>query len=221
MKIKVAYAEDHELVRAGVVELLNSSNEVEVKWSADNGRSLVEMLQAADELPDVCIVDINMPVMNGFQTTEFIKQRWPHIGVLAVSVFDNEMYLLRMIASGAGGFLSKNCTKAELVHAIQCIHLHGAYYAHGFSRSLKNAFDRHLVKLVKISEREAQLLQLAGSELSYEEIANRIGVSTRTVEGYRDSLFAKLNVRSRVGLAMFAVQFGYTPVEVQLSPGVK
>lgn len=218
-KIKVAYAEDHELVRTGVVELLNSSAEVEVKWTASNGRYLIDALKRSNELPDVCIVDINMPEMNGFETTEIIKQNWPGIGVLALSVFENELYMLRMIACGGGGFLSKNSTKAELIHAIQSIHVHGVYYANGFSRSLKNAFDRQLLKLVKISDREAQLLQLVCSELSYEEIAKKLGVSTRTVEGYRDSLFSKLNIHTRVGLALFAIQFGYAPLEFQHSTG--
>lgn len=214
-KIKVAYAEDHELVRTGIVDLLNSSTEVEVKWSAENGKCLITMLQDASELPDVCIVDINMPEMNGFETTERIKQKWPEVGVLALSVFENELYLLRMIACGGGGFLSKNSTKAELIHAIQSIYEHGVYYANGFSRSLKNAFDRQLLKLVKVSDREAQLLKLICSEYSYDEIAKQLGVSTRTVEGYRDSLFSKLNIHSRVGLALFAIQFGYAPLEFQ------
>ncbi len=215
--LNVAYADDHILVRKGIASLLNKMSGLNVYIEADNGIDLIEQIERADSIPDVCILDINMPGMNGFETIIQLKRKWPHIGVLVLTVFDNEYYFIRMIRSGANGYLLKSCDPEDIMHALLTIHNKGMYYNEAVARSYFQAMQNKDFKMPDLTATEISTLKYCCSDLSYAEIADKLGVTTRSVEGYRDGLFKKLQVSSRVGLAMFAVQFGIVTIEINTS----
>ena len=208
--IKVAYADDHVLVRKGIIGLINSE-EINVTIEADNGKELIQKLEKAKEIPDVCLLDINMKVMNGFDTIIVLKRKWPEMKVLALTVFDKEIYIIRMIRYGASGYLLKNCDPEDIKRAVTVVYNNGTYYSEIMTRQFFNAVQYGQIKLQEFTAKEKQLLEYCPSDLSYEEIAQKMQVSERAVAGYRDSLFKKLNIHSRPSLAMFAIQFGIVP----------
>ena len=210
-QIQVAYAEDHDVIREGIVRMLNSDPGVSVTIESADGAELLDKLNRCRYLPDVCILDIEMPIMNGFDATLEIKKRWPHMLVMAFTTFENELYLIRMIQNGANGFLSKNCTRETLLHAIYTIHRTGTYYSDRFSKSFIDAIESNQISIPHLSYREEQVLQLSCTDMSYTEMAKEMSVSARSVEGFRDNLFKKLKLKSRAGLVKYAIKFGFLP----------
>ena len=215
--IRVAYADDHKVVRKGIISFINKLGGILVDIEADNGRDLIKQIEQAREIPDICMLDINMPEMNGFDTIVELKKKWPDIKVLVLTVFDVEIYIIRMIMYGANGYLLKSCDPDEIKNAIFSIHNSGMYYSDIVTRQFFNSVINKEIKIPNLTGREIQVLNNCCSDLSYAQIAEKIGTTTRSVEGYRDSLFKKLNTNSRVSLSMFAVQFGLVPVEIYTS----
>jgi two-component system, NarL family, invasion response regulator UvrY len=215
--IRVAYADDHKVVRKGIISFINKLGGILVDIEADNGRDLIKQIGEAVEIPDICMLDINMPEMNGFDTIVELRKKWPDIKVLVLTAFDIEIYIIRMIMYGANGYLLKSCDPDEIKNAIFSIYNNGMYYSDVITRHFFNAVRDKEIKLPNLTGREIQVLNLCCGDLSYGQIAEKIGTTTRSVEGYRDSLFKKLNTNSRVSLAMFAVQFGLVPVEIYTS----
>ena len=215
--INVALAEDHKLIRSALVSLINSLEGFRVDIEADNGQELINCIKRQGKVPDVCIIDINMPVMNGFDTIIELKKIWADIKVLVLTVFDTELYIVRMITYGANGYLLKNADPIEIRKAIEDIYYEGMYYGNKASRNFVHAVQNREIKIPNLTEREMAVLKYVCSDLSYADIALKTQTTTRSVEGLRDSLFRKLNCNSRVGLAMFAIQFGLVPVEVNSS----
>ncbi len=215
--LRIAYAEDHTVVRKGLVALLNGMSGMHVDIEADNGLDLVAKIEKAKTLPHVCILDINMPGMNGFDTIQELKKKWPAIKVLVLTVFDIEYYFIRMIMSGANGYMLKSSDPDEIRKALFAIHENGMYYSDAGTRSYIQAILNKEIKLPNLTATEVIVLKHCCGDLSYSEIAAQMGTTSRSVEGYRDSLFKKLNVNSRVSLAMFAVQFGIAPVDIYTS----
>jgi len=215
--IQVAYADDHKVVRKGIISFINELGGIEVVIEADNGKELIEKIEKSGIIPDVCIVDINMPGMNGFDTTIALKQKWRKIKVLVLTAFEVELYLVRMISYGANGYLLKSCDPDEIKKAIVAIHNDGMYYADYRTRNLVNDVKSERVMLPRLTEGEMQLLNHCCSDLSYGQIAEKIGVTQKSLEGHRDNLCRKLGINSRIGLAMFAMQFGLVTKEINTS----
>ena len=215
--IRIAYADDHKVVRKGIISFINELGGIDVVIEADNGRILIEKIENASKIPDVCIVDINMPEMNGFDTTIALKKKWPDIKVLILTAFEVELYLIRMISYGANGYLLKNCDPDEIKKAIFAVHNDGMYYADHRTQHLVNRVNNGEIKLLKLTEGELQLLSYICSDLSYMQIAEKTGTTIKGVEGHRDNLFRKLDIKSRTGLAMFAMQFGLITKEINTS----
>lgn len=208
--IHVAYADDHTVVRKSLITELKMQRGVSIDIEASDGKELLEKLSTAQNLPSVCLVDISMPPgMNGFDTTVEIKKRWPQVGVLILSQHDYEHYIIRMIQHGASGYLLKTTEPRELKDAITTIHNGGFYYSELVPKKWSEAVKQNLIKAVELTEMEKLVLKYSCSDLSYAEIALQLKTTKRGVEGHRDNLFRKLDVHSRVGLALYAVQFGY------------
>jgi two-component system, NarL family, invasion response regulator UvrY len=220
-KILVAYADDHQLVRTTIVGFINASNNNEVIIEASNGKELIERIEDFPLKPDVCLVDINMPELNGFDTVVALKKKWPSIKVLVVSVFNNDLYIIKMIVSGADGYITKDCSPEELLNAISTLYKNGVYYSGHFSIPFINAIKQKMVRLPDFTNSELDLLKLCCTDLSYSQIAQNLQVSTRSVEGHRDSLFKKLQVQSRTGLVMYAVRSGIVPLEINATERLK
>jgi two-component system invasion response regulator UvrY len=212
-KILIAIADDHAMVRTGLSALIDSFGDFKVIIQADNGAHLLEQLESAPKLPDICILDISMPVMNGYDTAKELKRRRPQIKILALTMLDNELALMRMINSGANGYILKGDNSADLERALKEVHQHGAYHSDLISNNLFHSMAGKKIPGLQLSDKELKVLQFICSDHTYVEIGNLTGIPPRSVESYRDSLFEKLGVRSRVGLALFAVKLGL----VQLS----
>lgn len=127
--IKVAVADDHTVMRKGVIELINSFGEFHVVMDAVNGKELIEKMEAASELPDICILDINMPVRNGYETASHIKQHWPGVKILALSMLSEEFSVIRMLRNGASGYILKDCDPMELRRALLGVYSHSFYHS--------------------------------------------------------------------------------------------
>ncbi len=212
--LRIAYADDHHLVRKGIVGLLEAIGGCDVVIEVGSGEELLEQLHAANELPDICILDISMPGMNGFDVIREIRKHWPHLKVLVLTVFAQESYVIRMIRSGANGYLSKACGAEEMRRALQSINEHGVYYSELMSQQLSNAVRKEMIRLPTLTANERELLKHVVSDMTYSEIAVQMGTTPRSIEGYRDSLFRKLKVGSRVALALYAVKSGEVPLQI-------
>lgn len=209
----IAIVDDHTMFRKGLIALINLFPNYKVLFDASNGEELTRQLKAG-QVPDILLLDIAMPVMDGYATAAWVRDHYPDIKVLALSTMDAETAIIRMIKSGAKGYVLKDADPAELKRAFDEVLSLGYYYNDLVSRKILRsvnmlADDRHDIgTLTRLSDREVTFLQLACSEKTYTEIAREMFVSERTVDGYRDALFKKLNVSSRVGLVLYAIRNG-------------
>jgi two-component system, NarL family, invasion response regulator UvrY len=208
----IALADDHSLLRIGLAQLVESLGNT-VLFEADNGKELLQKLDNKN-LPDVVLMDINMPEMDGFETTQWLKQNHPEVKVLALSMYDNESSIIRMLKCGAKGYILKDSEPAELKAAIEAVMSKGFYYSDLVSGKLIHAINKldddgnDLKSLIQLNDRETDFLKYACTEMTYKEIADKMFVSPRTIDGYRDALFEKLHVKTRVGLVMYAIKNG-------------
>lgn len=203
-------ADDHILLRSGLTSLVQSQGYT-VLFEADNGTDFIKKLNPL-LLPDIVLMDINMPQMDGFATTRWLKQNYPQVKVLALSMYDNEAAVIRMLQAGAKGYILKDCEPTELLMAITSLINKGFYYSELVSGRLINAINKmedtgaEKSTNILITEREAEFLQLLCTDLSYKEIADKMNISPRTVDGYRDNLFHKLTIKTRIGLVIYAIK---------------
>ncbi len=212
----IVLTDDHALLRNGLAELVKKLGHT-VFFEANNGKDLISQLNP-DNLPELILMDINMPVMDGYETTLWLKQNHPNIKVLALSMYDNETSIIRMLKSGARGYILKDSEPAELKAAIEDVMNKGFYYSELVSGKLMYAINKMddtgngLKNLVPLNERETDFLKYACTEMTYKEIADKMFVSPRTIDGYRDTLFEKLQIKTRVGLVMYAIKNGIVTV---------
>ena len=185
-----------------------------ILFEADNGLDMKNKLQP-DELPDLILMDVNMPGMDGFESVAWLNEKYPFVKVLAVSMIEKEESILRMLKLGVKGYLSKDVEPKELGEAIDAVLNKGFYYTDFITgklvHSLQNGQKGEDVRseaLKLMNDREKDFIKLACSELTYNEIAGIMFLSPKTIDGYRNSLFEKLKVKSRVGLALYAVKHG-------------
>ncbi len=206
----IALTDDHALLRNGLAELVNKLGHT-VFFEASNGKEFISRLNP-DNLPEMVLMDINMPEMDGYETTQWLKENHPDVKVLALSMYDNETSIIRMLKCGAKGYILKDSEPAELKAAIEDVMSKGFYYSDLVSGKLMHAINKledsgsSLKSLVQLNERETDFLKYACTEMTYKEIADKMFVSPRTIDGYRDALFEKLNVKTRVGLVMYAIK---------------
>jgi DNA-binding NarL/FixJ family response regulator len=212
-KPSVALVDDHVMLRNGLAGIIRNFESHDVLFEADNGRQCVEKLEAG-LIPSIVLLDINMPEMDGYATALVIRDRFPDVKVLALSMYDSENSIIRMLRNGARGYILKDSDPLELKAALQDVQHKGYYHSEMITSRLIRLVndldnpDGQLQQLISFNEREIEFLKLACTELPYKEIADKMGVSPRTVEGYRDALFEKLSVKSRVGLVLYAIRSG-------------
>jgi two-component system invasion response regulator UvrY len=207
----VALADDHVLIRNGLAGLINSFENYKVLFQAANGQEFIDKL-ANQMLPDIALLDINMPKKDGYETALWLKQNYPEVKILALSMYDNETAIIRMLKNGAKGYILKDAEPAELKTAFDSVMHKGYHYSDlvtGHLISTISKIDHSKTKsALLLSDREIEFLKHVCSELSYKEIAEKMFVSPRTVDGYREALFDKLNVKTRVGLVIYAIKNG-------------
>jgi len=209
MTNNIIVVDDHMLIANGICLLIESMNQFKVSFNLQNGKELMTVLKDKKNTPDLILLDINMPVMNGYETMEWLNTNHPEIPVMALSINNDDESVIRMLRLGVKGYLSKDCDADELETAMNSILKKGFYYSdlvnQKFMNNLNdgNKLNKHQLEL---KERELEFLQLACSDLTYAQIADKMCLSPKTVDHYREALFEKFEVKSRVGLVLFAIK---------------
>ena len=205
-------ADDHMLLRNALASLINSFGNCKVIYEAGTGKDFCEKVSAGP-VPDVAIVDLNMPDMNGLETAEWLQENFPQTHVLMLTMYDSELSLIRLLQAGVKGFLKKDVHPDELKFAIHSVMQSGYYYSNHTTGRLVNLFRNNQdgfasLQRAMLSDQELRFLKMICSDLTYKEIAQHLGLNPRAVDTLRDQLFLKLGVKSRVGLAMIAIKHG-------------
>lgn len=213
MKTTVAIADDHHLIAQALCGLIERFEEYEVLFTAENGRQLVTRLEAGD-VPAIVLLDLNMPVLDGFATVSYLQTHHPAVKVLILSMNDRDEHIIRALRAGARGYLLKDCRPAELRQALDDLRDKDFHHSDFLGQYLLRqvAADRPISSAsphLALNDREQAFLQLACTDLTYAEIADRMCVSPRTVDGYRESIFQKMNVKSRTGMVLTAIRWGW------------
>lgn len=209
-KIDIAIVDDHTLFRHGLVNLLTESGRVNVLFDASNGADMIQKI-SKQAIPSVILMDITMPVMDGYETTKWLKQHHPEISVLALSMFEEDKPIIEMLKSGAGGYMLKQSKVADLVNAIAGIDEHSFYINELVSgKLLRNIQNKQPVKndFTELNANELKFLELCCSDLTYKQIADQMCLSPHTIDNYRESLFQKFETKSRTGLVISALKNG-------------
>lgn len=212
--IRIAVVDDHRLYRSGLVNLIHSLGpEFQVVMEESNGQAFLTALKGT-ELPDIVILDIDMPVMNGFETSEQLYTRYPDLPILVVTMLEDENSVIQMLRNGVRGFLSKDVEPEELKAALTSISQKGFHYSDLLTGKLIQAIRQPNEGDLPhgMNDRELEFLKLCCTELTYKEIADQMYLSPKTIDGYRGALFEKIGVKSRVGLVMFAIKNGLVEV---------
>jgi DNA-binding NarL/FixJ family response regulator len=206
----VALVDDHVLLRQGLASLINSFPGYKVLFEADNGRQLVEKI-TGPENPVAILLDINMPLMDGFETAAWLKKNQPGIKILALSMSDEEETIIKMLQAGAHGYVLKNTTPDELKHALDTVIAKGYYLndlvgmnvIQSMSKPQEPVFD-----LKVFTAKELQFIKLSCTELTYNSIADKMALSPKTIEFYKENIEKKTGIRNRISLVRFALKNG-------------
>jgi len=214
--INLAIADDHKIFRNGLKATLEDYPDFNLLAEASNGKELIGLL--TEHTPDVVLMDIKMPEMDGMQTTAYINQNHKNVKVLALSMHNEDKYIVDMMRAGASGYLLKNAEPEEIIEAITTVHNKGFYFNEHLSVTLIKQLvgpghsDNIAQQNVELNDREVEVLKLVCQECSNQEIADKIFLSVRTVEGYRARLFEKTGSKNLVGLVIFAIKRGIISV---------
>jgi two-component system nitrate/nitrite response regulator NarL len=208
--IRVLLVDDHPLVLDGINACLSSEPNIEVVGQANNGLEALELAEALS--PDVVLMDVSMPVMNGLEATKELKLRFPDFRVLILSMHENREYILQLIQSGAAGYVLKDVSSKELVKAIEVVHQGGTYFSSRASDTLVRQFDSGRRNSgvddsrPSLTKREETVLKLLAEGGSNKDIARQLDISVRTVETHRQNIKQKLNIQTAAGLAKYAIE---------------
>lgn len=215
MKINVVIADDEELFRVGIAHILTRNDEVNVMFEATNGKELLEYLSTTELLPDVIIMDIKMPELNGVEATKIITKEYPEIGIVALTTYNTKPFIRNMIDVGASAYLVKNSPPKKVLHTIKQVYFNGFYYdtevmkivndrfSSSNNESKKSVFDDDF-----LTPREREVLGLICLQNTTTEIAEKLFISPRTVEVHRKNLLEKTGVKNGAGLVIFAITNG-------------
>lgn len=207
MKTPIGIIDDHQLFLKSLGLMLKSFKVYDVVLEALNGKEVQQKLAAGNPVPAIMLIDVNMPVMNGIETAKWLNRQYPQMKLVALSMNDNDTVIIDMIKAGCCAYLLKETHPDELERALLEIDTKGFYNADSSNINFRRLLQTEKEALV-LSEKEKQFLQYACSDLTYKEIAACMFLSERTIDGYREALFGKLKVQSRVGLAMEAIKKG-------------
>ncbi|MEP7144772.1 MAG: response regulator transcription factor [Ferruginibacter sp.] len=208
----VILADDHVLLRNALASTINGFPGFNVINMASDGTEVIKAIEDGC-IPAIVVLDLNMPKMDGYDTAKWLYDTHPEIKILILTMYDSEIALIRLLQVGVRGFLKKDIHPDELKNALLSVSRDGFYYSHQTTGKLGNLFkknndNRSSVEKAMLSDSEINFLKLASTELTYKEIATTMNLTPRIIDNFRDSLFDKLNIRSRVGLAIYAVKNG-------------
>ena len=216
--IRIVIADDHVIFLGGLKATIEKFPDLVVVGEAINGEELVTLVER--NVPDVILTDIVMPVMDGIEATRKIYQKYPQTGIIALSMYDQDHYILAMLEAGAIGYLLKNASQLEIAEAIHAAYHHKDYYSQSISRKISlmisktrnklfNTLDQELV----LTEKEIAIIRMICEEKTNEEMGQLLYLSPRTIEGYKLRIYEKLEVKSVAGIAIYAIKSGIYKIE--------
>lgn len=215
---RIAIVDDHVLFLHGLSSLLSKSEGIEVVFTASNGRELLDRLKEGN-LPDVIFLDLDMPEMDGIETMKRLRNEYPEVKVLILSMHEDQALVLHLIEEGAHGYLLKNSTLDELLRSINSVSTQGFYYDEFVIRIMRNGLvvkKRSPISLKNntvFTTRELEVLELICKEYTAAEISEKLFLSQRTIEGHKMNLFQKTNTKNTVGLILFCLKNGVIDLE--------
>jgi DNA-binding NarL/FixJ family response regulator len=201
---QIALVDDHALFRSGIAAMVNDLKGYSIMFEAANGQDLMRKMSPKFK-PDIVLLDINMPQMGGIATAQWLRSNYPEVNIIVLSMFEDADKVLAMVKLGVKGYLLKDAEPHEFEQALNNVTQNEVYFPQFVTRHLISNFNKP-VDTVKLNNREIEFLKLSGTELTYKEIADQMCISVRTVDGYRDQLFEKLQIKSRVGLVLYAIK---------------
>lgn len=207
--IPIAIVDDHTLMSKALENMIMENPQYSVIMNHPNGEDFIAAIENTSELPAVVLMDINMPYKNGIETTEWLSEHHPDIKVIALTMEDDEKVLIKMLKAGAKGYLLKDMQPSILFQAIDTVFDKGSFYTDFVAQKLlkvKSEDIRNASLLSELKDREKEFIKWACSELTYKEIADKMFLSPKTIDGYRDSVFTKLEIKNRAGLVLFALK---------------
>jgi two-component system, NarL family, invasion response regulator UvrY len=213
-KILVAVADDHSLLRNALARLIASFENYSVVFEADNGRDVKEKL-SKHVIPDIMLLDVNMPESDGYETARWIYKNYPQVKILALSMFSDEGTIIRMLRLGAKGYIMKNADPEELKLALDSVLKKDFYLSEYISGKIISGLHKDIdmpEEPIVLNEKEKEFMKWVCTELTYKDIAAKMFVSPRTVDDYRNQLFEKLKVKTRIGLVLYAIRHGMVEV---------
>lgn len=209
--IEIAIVDDHKIFSTALENMISANKLYKVSIIGNNGEDFIQKLQDTKSLPEIVLMDVKMPLKDGIETTQYISENYPEIRVIALTMEDNEESIIKMLKAGAKGYLLKDMQPQILFEAIETVHKKGVFYTDNITQNLlkikaEEKIANDLIASLKNTEKE--FIRLACSEMTYKEIAEKMFLSPKTIDGYRDSVFSKLDVKSRVGIVLFAIKNG-------------
>jgi DNA-binding NarL/FixJ family response regulator len=202
--IQIALVDDHKLFRSGMAALVTNFKRYNILFEAANGQELLNTINSGT-VPDIILLDISMPVMDGVEAAQILRAKYPNVRIIILSMFEDADKVLLMVKMGVKGYLLKDSEPHEVEDALLKVSQGELYYPEFVTRHLITNFNSKLEN-VKLNPREIEFLRLTGTELTYKEIAETMNISVRTVDSYRDQLFEKLQIKSRVGLVLYSIK---------------
>lgn len=209
---KLILADDHILLRDALANLVNSFDEFRVIATAGDGEEVKQAIENGNS-PDIILMDLNMPRLDGYETAHWLQEKHPEIKVIILTMYDSEIALIRLLRAGVNGFLKKDIHPAELRNALLTVASGEYYYSNRTTGKIASLFRKNHEKRTSIenailNDMEISFLKLVCSDMTYKEIAHSMNMTPRNIDSYRDTLFEKLEVKSRVGLAIYAIKNG-------------
>ncbi|MDQ0106390.1 DNA-binding NarL/FixJ family response regulator [Chitinophaga terrae (ex Kim and Jung 2007)] len=212
--IKVAIADDHKIFRSGVINTLTPYDNIQFIYEADDGLHLLQLMEK--ELPDVILMDLKMPNLDGIEATVKVREKYPQVKVIILTMYEDDNFIVHLIENGANAYLLKNADPEEIYEAICTSHEKGFYFNENVNLALlkkvlhknKQQFKPTLKNEIQLNDREREVLKLICNELTTQEISEQVFLSPRTVEGIRQKLLEKINVKNSVGLVLYAFRNG-------------
>lgn len=217
-KIKIILVDDEELFRKGIFFLLQREENIEIIFEASNGDELMNFLKENSNHPDIILMDLKMPLLNGVEATKLIRNDFPEIKIIALTSYNTDSFISNMIKIGASSYLLKNASPAEMISTINQVFENGFYYNETVfeiinRQNISNFKPKSQYIDITLTAREREVLELICQQMSTAEIAERLFISSRTVEGHRNNLLLKTEAKNVAGLVVFAIQNNIVLIE--------
>ncbi len=206
MTYSVAVVDDHILLSQAIGGLVEGFEQFTVLYTCKNGQELLDKFKNPKNIPDIVLMDVNMPILNGIETTAHLYEHYPQVKVLALSIEEDDSTILQMLRAGAKGYLMKDVRKSELYNALLEVIEKGFHHTNTVTKVLVDSLSEKESPQAILKERELEFIKHACTEMTYKEIADVMFLSPKTIEGYRNAIFEKLNLRNRTGLVIYAIK---------------